>query len=309
MQSPLSLSGSRRSPWESWRRRRWRDNAWGYLFIAPYLVGLLVFTLGPILGALGLSFANWDLMSPPRLAGGGNYQRLVNDSVFWVSLFNTAYYTFVSVPLGMLVSFGLALLVNQKLRGITFFRTVYFLPGLSSIVAVALMWGWLYDGHAGLINWLLGLIGIRGPLWLGDPLWAMPAVIIMSVWRGVGFDMVIFLAGLQAIPEEYYEAARLDGANRWHLMRFVTLPLLSFTTFFILITSIIWSFRVFDQTYVLTQGGPDYATVTLVYYIYQHAFQRFNMGYAAAIAYILFAITFIVTMVQWFGQRRWVYYE
>jgi multiple sugar transport system permease protein len=248
-------------------------------------------------------------MVAPRFTGGENYQELIDDPVFWRALLNTAYYTFVSVPLGMIGSFLLALLVNQKLRGITLFRTVYFVPGLTSIVAVALMWGWLYDGQAGLVNWALGLVGIEGPLWLGDPLWAMPAVIIMSVWRGLGFDMVIFLAGLQAVPEEYYEAVRIDGANRWQSLRHVTIPLISFTTFFILITDIIWSFRVFDQTYVLTQGGPEYATVTLVYYIYQHAFQRFNMGYAAAIAYVLFAITFVVTIIQWTLQKRWVYYE
>ena len=289
--------------------RRFRDNAWGYAFILPWIIGLLVFTGGPILGALGLSFTEWNLMSPAKFAGFANYQRLVTDGQFGRAMYQTAYFTFASVPIGMALSFFLALLVNQKLRGINLFRTIFFLPGITSTVAIALLWGLIYDSQAGLLNWLLSLLHVPGPNWLGDPHWAMPAIIIMSVWRGLGFDMVIFLAGLQAIPEEYYEAARIDGAGRFQLVWRITLPLISFTTFFILITSLIGSFRVFDQAFVLTQGGPAYSTITLVYYIYQHAFQRFNMGYASALAYMLFAITFIVTMVQWILQKKWVHYD
>ncbi len=292
------------------RMRRLRENATGYLFIAPWIIGLVVFTGGPIFGGLALSLFDWDTLSAPEFIGFDNFTRLPTDERFVRSLHQTVYFTFASVPLGLTISFLLALLVNQKLKGVNFFRTAYFLPGVSSVVAIALIWGWLYDGHTGLVNFLLDLIpGVTPPLWLVDTRWSMPAVIIMSVWRTMGFDMIIFLAGLQAIAPEYYESARIDGANRWQLLRHITLPLISFTIFFLVVVSIIGSFKVFEQTLILTNGGPAFSTYTLVFYIYRHAFQQFNMGYASAMAFTLFAITFIVTMFQWRMQRRWVHYD
>ena len=177
------------------------------------------------------------------------------------------------------------------------------------MVAIALIWGWLYDSHTGLINFALGSVGLPEPVWLKDTKAAMPAVMIMSVWRTCGFDMIIFLAGLQAIAPEYYESARIDGANRWQLMRHITLPLISFTIFFLFVVSVIGSFKVFEQTLILTNGGPAFSTYTVVFYIFRHAFRQFNMGYASAMAFSLFAITFAVTMFQWRMQRRWVHYD
>ena len=291
------------------RRRRLRENLTGYLFIAPWIIGLLVFTGGPILGGLALSLYEWDTLSPPEFIGLGNFFKLPTDKRFVQSLHQTVYFTFVSVPVGLTISFCMALLVNQKLKGVNFFRTAYFLPGVSSMVAVALIWGWLYDSHTGLINFTLGSIGLPQPVWLKDTKAAMPAVMIMSVWRTCGFDMIIFLAGLQAIAPEYYESARIDGANRWQLMRHITIPLISFTIFFLFVVSVIGSFKVFEQTLILTNGGPAFSTYTVVFYIFRHAFRQFNMGYASAMAFSLFAITFAVTMFQWKMQRRWVHYD
>jgi len=199
--------------------------------------------------------------------------------------------------------------MNRSLRGISFYRSVYFLPVVTSTVAVAMVWTWLYNPEFGPINYFLGLIGIEGPPWIASTTWAMPALVIMSVWKVLGYNMVIYLAGLQGIPEEYYEAAAIDGASSWQRFRYLTIPLISSTTFFVLIVSIISSFQVFEQTYILTRGGPAYATLTLAFHIYQQAFQFQKMGYASALAYVLFTLTLLATLIQFVFQRKWVFYS
>lgn len=241
-------------------------------------------------------------------AGVENYRSLFSDQVFWKVLWNTIYYTLGTVPVGIGISLLLAVALNQKIKGMKLFRAVYFMPVISSTVAVAVVWQWLYNPEFGLINYLLYLIGIDGPNWLTSTKWAMPAVIIMSIWKNVGFNMLLFLAGLQGIPEMYYEAARIDGANWWHQFQKVTLPLLSPTTLFVIIMSIINSFQVFDQIYIMTEGGPARSTSVLVHYLYQNAFEYFRMGRASAIAYILFFLVLIITLIQLKYSKKWVHY-
>jgi multiple sugar transport system permease protein len=209
----------------------------------------------------------------------------------------------------MALALAVALVLNQQLRMVSFYRAVYFLPVVSSTVAASLVWAWLYSPNFGPINYFLGLLGIEGPPWLGSTTWAMPAVIIMSVWKGFGTNMLIFLAGLQGIPQELQEAAMIDGANRWQRLWRVTWPLLTPTTFFVFVISCIVSFQVFEQVYVMTEGGPAYATSVLGLFIYLNAFRYNNMGYAAAAAYVLFALILAVTLAQLKFQERWTYYE
>lgn len=299
-----------------------REAAEAYGFLLPNLLWLLAFTTLPIIASFLLSFTTWDLIGERQWVGLANYGRLLfDDDDFRTVLGNTVYYTIVSVPLGMTVSLVLALLLNQQLRGVVFFRTAFFAPVVTSTVAVALAFRLLYQPDFGLVNVALRNLGILGPLnalltsmhkdpliWLGSKDWAMLGVILMSVWKGMGYNMMIFLAGLQGIPQHLYEAAAIDGAGRWQRFRNITLPLLSPTTFFVLIISVIGSFQVFDQAFIMTQGGPGDATTTLVYYIYNNAFQFFKMGYAAAVAWVLFAIVFVFTLLQVRLQNRWVHY-
>ncbi|MGE3802070.1 MAG: carbohydrate ABC transporter permease [Candidatus Kapaibacterium sp.] len=234
---------------------------------------------------------------------------MVNSDLFWKVLGNTFWYVLLYVPITMVGSLLLALLVNRKLPAIKLFRTIYFLPVISSMVAVALIWSWLYNPEFGFINWTVKtFFGIEGPRWLLSTQWAMPAIAILSAWKVVGYNMVILLAGLQSVPKYLQESALIDGASQWRQFTTVTLPALSPTLFFVLIITLINSFQLFEQTYVLTQGGPANSTLTLSYYSYQNAFQFFRMGYAAAVAYVLFALTFIVTIIQFRLQKRWVFY-
>jgi multiple sugar transport system permease protein len=288
-----------------------REAGAAYLFLLPTIVGLLLFSAGPVIASAYLSFTRWDLLSTPRLIGLDNYIRLAQDRTFWITFWNTLYFTVVSVPAGTVLALLLALVMNLPLRGISLYRATYFLPVVSSTVAVALMWEWLYQPDFGLINYVLGLVfpHMQPIRWLASTQWAMPAIIIMAVWQGLGFNMIIFLAGLKGIAPEYYEAAQIDGAGRWAQFRHVTVPLLSPVTFLVVILNIIGSFQVFDAAYVMTQGGPVDATRTIVYYLFQNAFQWFSMGYAAAIAYILFIMIMLTTLVQFLVQRYWVHYE
>jgi multiple sugar transport system permease protein len=280
-----------------------------YLYLTPTLTGLLLFSAGAVVASFFMSLTKWEIISPPEWIGLANYATMFESDLFWKVFGNTFYYTVLSVPLSVILSLGLALLVHERVKGITFFRTTYFLPVVSSTVAVAIVWSWLYHPEVGLINLILKkFLGVDGPKWLADTAWAMPAMVFMSVWKGLGYNMVIFLAGLQNISEEYYEAARIDGAPAWRRFLNITLPMLSPTTFFVLVINLIGSFQVFEQTYILTKGGPANATLTLSYYIYQNAFQFFKMGYAAAMAYILFAVILVVTLVQFRLQRKWVFY-
>lgn len=280
-----------------------------YLLISPWLIGFVFFTGGPVLASIGLSFTEWSVLDVPRWIGLGNYEELLAfDTLFWTAVVNTAYYVFVSVPLGVVLSIVTAVLMNQKVRGIAVFRTIYYLPSVTSGVAVAILWIWLLNPEVGLINTFLRFFGLPGPGWLLDPYWAMPALILMSLWN-VGGNMVVLLAGLQGIPEHLYEAARIDGANWWQEFRHITLPMLSPVIFFVLIVSTIAAFQIFTNVYVMTRGGPGTATLVYVFYVYQNAFEYLRMGYAAAMAWILFGMILLLTVLQFRVANRWVYYE
>ena len=291
----------------AWRRRYDLE---GYLFLAPDLIGTLIFAVGAVLASLALSFFAWDLLTRPKFIGIQNYVALLHDPVFGQVLWNTTYYVLGTVPIRTVLALLLAIALNQHLRGISVFRAAYYLPTITSGVAAALVFRWIFNGDFGLLNGFLYAIGVQNPPnWLSSPVWAMPALILLGIWQGIGFQMVIFLAGLQAIPRHLYEAAAIDGAGWWGRFRHVTVPLISPTTFFVLIISLIGSYQVFDQAYILNGGGPGYATTTLVYYVYTYAFQFFKMGYAAAVAWVLFIIVFLLTVLQLRLQRRWVHYE
>jgi multiple sugar transport system permease protein len=283
---------------------------WAWLFLAPTLVGLAILSAGPILATFGISLTKWDLLTPPDWVGLQNYAALVQDKRFLVALRNTGFYTVVSVPLGMVLALGLALALNQAIRGIAWIRTAYFLPVVTSATAVGLVWAWIYAPSGGILNELIGILGLPPQKWISDPFWAMPAIVMMSVWQGLGTSVIIFLAGLQAIPQEYYDAAAVDGAGRWSRFRSVTLPLLTPSLFFTGILALIGAFQIFDQVYVLARPGkPTEATVTLVYFIYENGFKNFKMGYAAAASWILFIIVAVLTFVYFRSQRRWVHYQ
>jgi multiple sugar transport system permease protein len=286
-------------------RHRWYEP---WLYLAPVLIGLCVFTAGPVLASLYLSFTRWDVTSAPVFIGGSNYSLLIASQLFWQVVGNTGYYVLLYVPLSVGLSLILALLLNEKVRGIAFFRTVYFLPVVTSMVAAALIFGWLYNSDVGLINFILSKLGITGPRWLEDPHWTMPSLVILSVWKNAGYNMMIFLAGLSNVPAELHEAARLDGANATRRFFGITLPLISPVLFFVIIVTTISAFQVFEQTYVLMHGGgPGNSTLTLSYYIWQTAFQFFNMGSASAMAYILFVLLGMLTLVQFWVRKRWVF--
>jgi multiple sugar transport system permease protein len=286
-----------------------REAIEGWLFVAPLMLGLVTFVYGPTAASFVMSLMRWDGLTPPSFTGLSNYLTLPTDEVYRQSLGNTAYYTLGSVPLAMLFGLGLALLVNQRLRGVTLFRALFFLPVVTSSVAIGLVWAWMFSSYYGVVNGVLGLVGIPAISWLGSVVWAMPAVIIVSIWYRVGYDMVLFLAGLQGIPEHLYEAAKIDGASGWQQFRHVTLPLLSPTTFFILIISVVSSFQVFNIIYVMTSGGPGYTTSVYIYYLYQTAFNHFKMGYGSAMAFVLFLLLAGLTIAQWKLADRWVFYK
>ncbi len=230
------------------------------------------------------------------------------DPIFWKVLGNTIYYSLVQVPLNVVVALALATALNMRLRGVVIYRTLYFVPVVSSIIAVAIVWRWMYDADWGILNWLISFVGIPKQNWLFDPKLAMPSVIAMNVWKNMGYNMVLFLAGLQGIPDVYYEAAKIDGARGWQLFRHITLPLLSPVMLFVLVISVINSFQVFGAIYIMTKGGPLDATNVLVYHLYFKGFQDLQMGYAAALAWVLFAFLFVITIVQTRFARSWVHY-
>ncbi|MBZ0304336.1 MAG: sugar ABC transporter permease [Anaerolineae bacterium] len=285
-----------------------RSNFQGYLFASPWLFGFFVFTLGPFIASLVISLHQWDILTPMQYVGLRNFERMLQDNLFWHSLRVTVVYTIFAVPLQLAMAMLLAVLVNGNGAVKLFFRAVFFLPSVTAGVAVAVLWRWLFNPEFGLINFLLDAIGIQGPPWLSSPAWALPAVIVMSLW-GVGSTMLIFLASLQAIPDYLYEAAEIDGANMLHKFRFVTLPMMSSTIFFTLVMGIIGSFQIFTQIYILTNGGPENATLFYVLYLYQQAFRSFKMGFASALAWVLFLIVMVVTLIQFRLAGRWVYYE
>jgi multiple sugar transport system permease protein len=289
-------------------QRGWRYRLIVAVFLAPSLIPLFVFLVAPMLSSIGLSLLSWDLLSSPRWVGLDNYRTLLHDGNFHSALLHTLYFVGGYLPLAFFGGLGLALALHQRLKGVAWLRTIYFLPVVTSWVVVALVWKWLLNPQYGIVNRLLGFVGVHGPGWWLDPHWAMPSIIFASAWKDLGFTMVIFLAGLQAIPEEYYEAAKLDGAGRWSRFRNITFPLLSPASFFVVVISLINNIQVFDQVYVMTQGGPAGSTTVVVQQIVQNAFNYGRMGYAAAMSWVLFAVILIVTVVQLRLQKRWVVY-
>jgi multiple sugar transport system permease protein len=282
-----------------------------YLAISPWLIGFILFTGGPILAALVISFTEWQVVDQPKWVGLGNYIHMISsDRLFWAATFNTFYYVVFSVPLGVTVSVALAVLLNQKVRGVAIFRTIYYLPSVTSGVAMSILWVWLFNPDVGLINSALHLVGITGPEWLNSESWSKPALVLMSLLTAGG-NMIVLLAGLQGIPEQLYEAAKLDGANGWQEFLHVTLPMLSPVVFFVVVISTIGAFQIFTQVFIISNGtgGPGTSTLVYVLYLYENGFAYLKMGYATAIAEILFLITLGLTIGQFAIGRRWVHYE
>jgi multiple sugar transport system permease protein len=288
--------------------RGWRRTATLMVFILPSLVPLVMFTLGPMAASAVISLFRWDLLRPARFIGLANFANVLGDPDFKAAVTHTLVFILGYLPLVYLGGLGLALLVNQKLRGSSFFRSAFFLPVVTSWVVVAIVWRWLLNPQGGVVNSALAAVGIAGPGWWTDPFWALPSIILASAWKDLGFVMVILLAGLQAIPVEYYEAGEVDGAGRWARFRRITMPLLSSSSFFVLVISLINSFQVFDQVWVMTGGGPAGASSVVVEQIVRHAFSYNQMGYASAMSWVLFAAILAVTVVQFRLQRRWVNY-
>jgi multiple sugar transport system permease protein len=288
---------------------RQREQLDFYLAISPWLIGLILFTGGPVLASFAFSFTNWTGLTTVEWVGFENFRQLLfEDNLFWIATYNTFYYSVGSVILGTLGALFVAILLNQNLPGTTLLRVVYYMPSIASGVAIAILWIWLFNPQVGLVNYMLSLFGIKGPLWLASQDWAKPALVLKSLW-GIGTNMIIILAGLQGVPQTLYEASRIDGASKWHEFRYVTVPMISPVLFFVIVISTINSFQILTDVLVMTQGGPGTATFVYVYYIYQAAFQYLKMGYASALAWILFALILGLTLLQLWGSRRWVYYE
>lgn len=304
-QTPLIAQTRPRRRWLTQSRKEAIDC---YVFMSPAILGMLIFTLGPIVFSAYISFTEYDILGSPIWIGIDNYVQLFNDPLFWHSLKITVTYSVVSVPLGLVVSLALAMLLNQHLKGIYLFRTIYYLPAVISGVAVSLLWKWIFNPDFGLMNWFLRLIGIEGPKWLFDESWALSAIIIMSLW-GVGGGMLIYLAGLQGIPTELYEAAEIDGATWWRRFVNVTIPMLSPVIFFNLVMGIIGSLQIFTEGYVMTGGGPNNSTLFSVLYLYRNAFDYLQMGYASAFAWVLFLIILLLTLAVFKSSPLWVFYE
>jgi multiple sugar transport system permease protein len=290
------------------RKPAGRRNVTGYIFIAPFILGFLLWFLIPALTSVWLAFQDWNMINPPEFVGLDNFRKLLSDELFWQALKVTTLYTVISVPLTMVLAFALALLMNTKVRGITTFRTLYYLPSIIPAVANAVLWAWFLNSDFGLLNALLHAIGLPKVLWLQEPELALPALILMSLW-GLGGPMVTYLAGLQGIPNEFYEAAEIDGAGPWAKLWHVTIPLMSPVIFFNLIMGIIGTFQVFTAAYLITNGGPQNATLFYVLYVWRNAFQFLDMGYGAALAWVLFFIIMGLTTFIFRGVGSRVYYE
>ena len=281
-----------------------------YFFLAPAMISIFVFFFIPVIAAFIISFTDFDIYSLGnysylRFVGLKNYTNLLKDELFWTSLKNTFYFVLVASPLSIAVSLGAALILNSKLvklKGL--FRLSYFIPVVTTLVAVAIVWRFIYHPRFGMLNYLLSFAGINPIDWLGDPFWAMPSIILMSIWKNFGYNMIIFIAGLQNIPEHLYEAAILEGANWWQQFKKITLPMLAPTTIFISIITMIGNFQLFAEPYVMTQGGPLNKTLSVVQYMYQEGFRWWNMGYSASIAFVLFIIIFAGTIIQLKIQKQ-----
>jgi len=291
------------------RKKNLKKNLVAYSFLLPNFLGFLIFTLIPVICAFILSFMEWDSANPMVFVGLRNFSKLLTDETFKISFWNTIYYSVASVPLTMILALLLAIILNNKIKGVGVFRAIYFFPYVTSLVAIAVVWNMLFHPTLGPINQFLMAIGFKNPPgWTSSVEWAMPAIIIVNIWRNAGYYMVMYLAGLQGIPRELYEAATVDGANGWQKFRKITIPMLTPTTFFVSIMITISCFKVFDLVQVMTDGGPGRATNVLVYHIYNQAFMNFKFGYSSAISMILFAVVLIITIIQFQFEKKWVNY-
>ena len=280
----------------------------GLIWVQAWFIGFVIFTAGPIIAAIYLSFTDWQGVGAPEWIGLNNYTELLTDDpLFWQSLKVTGLFALLYLPLSLLIGFGMALLMNQRLRGNSAFRTIYYLPSVLSGVAVAVLWGFVFHRDYGVLNWFLSLVGIDPIPWLQDPHWVIPAMVIMQLW-GVGASVIIYLGGLQGIPTELYEVARIDGASWWSTLRNVTLPMMSPVIFFQLVLGVIATLQIFTQAYVLTGGGPDYASFFYAINIYQRAFVELRLGYASALSVVLAVIIIVITGVIFKSSKAWVYY-
>lgn len=286
-----------------------REAVDGYIFILPWLLGFVIWTAGPMLASLVLAFMRWNLFAPPTWIGLENIKQLFTNPLVGISLWNTAYYTFLSVPLRLIVSLVLALLCVQEMHFRAWFRTFFYLPSVTPAVAMAIVWFWILNPEVGLANSLLRAVGLPPSQWIWDPKTSKPTFILMQMWGAGGNTMVIFLAGLQNIPQSLYEAAQIDGAGYWAQFRNVTLPMLSPVMLFNLVMGIIGSFQVFTSAFLMTAGGPANSTLFTVLYLYRLAFEQFNMGYASALAWLLFLVILVFTLIQLRTSESWVYYE
>jgi multiple sugar transport system permease protein len=300
------------NPVRVWKKLtpRQRSEAWTfYLWIAPWLIGFLIFLAWPLIQSLYLSFTDFRILNTPRFTGLDNVNRLLNDPIFRKSLRVTTLYVLGAAPLGNVIALFVAMLLAQKLRGVNWWRTIYFMPSVAAGVAIAVMWSFIFNPDFGLFNTILSWFGIKGPGWITSEDWALPAIIIMAWWGGIGGQMVIYLAGLKGIPQVLYESAEIDGAGGWSKFWNITIPMLSPTIFFNIIVGIIGAFQVFDPAYVLTDGGPNNATRTYIFNLYEQAFIFTNMGYASLLAWVLFIIILILTLITFQISRNRVYYE
>ena len=305
---PLELASPAQTGKPRWSRKAKLDNIAGYLFLAPWIIGLLAFTVGPMLASGYLSLTKFSGFGPVKWIGLQNYEKIFQDDLFFTSLFNTSYYAFLGVPAQLLVALCLAVLLNMKVRNVNLFRTVYYIPTVTPTVANVFLWVWIFNFDFGLINSLLRLVGVAPVNWLWDPQIVKPALILMSLWA-VGQQMVIFLAALQGVSEELLEAASMDGANNIRRFFSITIPLISPVIFLNLIIGIISLFQTFTVALIATNGGPINSSLFYVLYIYRKGFQSFAMGYASGLAWILFLIILVITAIQFYLARRWVYYE
>lgn len=292
----------------SFRWNKIREALWGYLFITPNFIVVLVFTIFPVFFSFYMSMTDWNILSNPHFLGFANYEKILVDPVAKQTFFNTFYYTVVSVPINVFLTLVLAVLLNQKLHGISFYRTAYYIPVITASVAVSLMFMWILASN-GLLNQLLVVVGLKPVQWLTDAKVALNSVIGVTIWKGLGMNMIIFLAALQDIPTELIEAAAIDGAGRVQQFTRIIVPLISPVIFFVTITGVIGSFQSFDLVYNMTHGGPGHATTVIGYYIWQQAFNYMHMGYGSALAYIVFIVILAMTLIQWVLRKRWVYTE
>ena len=309
-QSQSSAATQRRWHRFAGGRLAWHEAKWGYFFILPWVLGFIIFQIGPMLASLYFSFTEYNVLRPPVWRGLANYQFMFDgDPRFWKSLSVTFYYVILRVPPTVLGALICAIILNQAIKGRIIYRTLFFIPSITPGVAAILVWTWVLDPHYGLFNYLLSEIGIQGPSWLGDPDWAVPSLVMLGLWGSVGgTSAIIFLSALQDIPASFYEAAEVDGANWYRLQRHITIPMLTPAIFFVFVLTVIGTFQTFTAAFVGTQGGPAYATFFYVLHLYQQAFQNFQMGYASSLAWVLVVILLVFTWLQIKGSERWVHY-